>query len=381
MNYVLIFGLHPDISLAEAESVFKVLEKSRTCARISSDLVPIETIDTLGGTIKIVEPLIELTSTDKNAVLSAVDSLILNKFSDQNKGVFGISDYAQLFKDETEYSRMLGKIKKSLGKAWRYASGYPALNTVSVAKNKLVEQGFETVFYRLGDKTYLGRTLAVQDFDDYAARDYGKPCRADEVGMMPPKLAKMLINLTTRAISRDYVSGPLVLDPFCGSGTIAAEALLLNYKVVGSDLSEAMVACARKNMRYIVERYRVTQSKKPEELIFKADAKKLPLRSESVDFVVTEGYLAPMWKKKPTTSEVTKFLSEQEDLLSEFLEEAGRVLKPGGRLGMTLAEIDGQTPEIVDTSRKLGYSVLVKNLVYKRKEQIVGRNIIILEKR
>jgi len=46
----------------------------------------------------------------------------------------------------------------------------------------------------IGSVRYFGRTCAYQDVDLYAARDIGKE-RDMEVGMLPPKLAQMMINL------------------------------------------------------------------------------------------------------------------------------------------------------------------------------------------
>ena len=42
---------------------------------------------------------------------------------------------------------------------------------------------------------YLGLTIACQDIDSYARRDTSK-ARDMQVGMLPPKLAQMMINLT-----------------------------------------------------------------------------------------------------------------------------------------------------------------------------------------
>jgi len=50
--------------------------------------------------------------------------------------------------------------------------------------------------------------------------DFGKPAHGMEVGMMPAKLAQMLVNIgiaTLHAQSGDDVY--TVYDPFCGFGT------------------------------------------------------------------------------------------------------------------------------------------------------------------
>lgn len=46
----------------------------------------------------------------------------------------------------------------------------------------------------MGEKSYLTVTLACQDVDAYAKRDTEKS-RDMVVGMMPPKLCQMMINI------------------------------------------------------------------------------------------------------------------------------------------------------------------------------------------
>jgi hypothetical protein len=37
--------------------------------------------------------------------------------------------------------------------------------------------------------------MALQDFESYSKRDYGRPARDPRTGSLPPKLAQILINL------------------------------------------------------------------------------------------------------------------------------------------------------------------------------------------
>src|SRR3989344_7958542 len=88
-----------------------------------------------------------------------------------------------------------------------------------------------------GSQERLAKTCAVQEFEEYSQRDYGRPGRGLVFGSMPPKLAKIMINLAQLPASAT------ILDPFCGSGTILQEALLLGYQnVIGSDVSTKAVA-------------------------------------------------------------------------------------------------------------------------------------------
>ncbi len=61
-------------------------------------------------------------------------------------------------------------------------------------KEKLAKSKSEYNMLHLVDRDLLAVTLACQDIDAYTKRDTAK-VRDMEVGMMPPKLAQMMINL------------------------------------------------------------------------------------------------------------------------------------------------------------------------------------------
>ena len=60
-------------------------------------------------------------------------------------------------------------------------------------------------------KGFLGQTLVVQPFKVLSKRDFGRPARDDHSGMLPPKLAQIMINLARR---NDDISTKTILDPF-----------------------------------------------------------------------------------------------------------------------------------------------------------------------
>src|SRR3989344_5585326 len=73
-----------------------------------------------------------------------------------------------------------------------------------------------------------------------------------------------------------------LLDPFCGMGTILAEALLLGWQVIGSDQSEEVVVKAQANLRWL--------GLKTHKL-FTSDATHISEKVESVDAIVTEPFM------------------------------------------------------------------------------------------
>ena len=92
-----------------------------------------------------------------------------------------------------------------------------------------------------GQQFSLAQTEAVQPFEQFSARDFGRPGRDDLSGMLPPKLAIIMINLAQTPLNS------ILLDPFCGSGTILSEAVLLGYtNLIGTDISEKAIADSKK---------------------------------------------------------------------------------------------------------------------------------------
>ena len=95
---------------------------------------------------------------------------------------------------------------------------------------------------KVGGRYY--RVIQVQNINAYARRDQERPARDAKVGMLPPKLAQILINL-----AGELRSGATVLDPFCGTGVVLQEALLMGYRAYGTDVSERMVEYSQRNFR------------------------------------------------------------------------------------------------------------------------------------
>ena len=60
------------------------------------------------------------------------------------------------------------------------------------------------------------------------------------VGMMPPKLVQMMINIALS--THQSTNQPTIYDPFCGLGTTLIEAANMGMtRIYGSDLSPEMV--------------------------------------------------------------------------------------------------------------------------------------------
>jgi tRNA (guanine10-N2)-dimethyltransferase len=107
---------------------------------------------------------------------------------------------------------------------------------------------------------------------------------------MNAKLARCMINLAQAQ------TGTYVLDPFCGTGTVAIEAVLIGCKAIGIDAQKRMANGAKRNIKHF--------GLMPEAIIL-ADARKLPLTH--VDCVVTD---PPYGRSASTLKSTTKAIVE-----------------------------------------------------------------------
>lgn len=94
------------------------------------------------------------------------------------------------------------------------------------------------------ERTHIGRKLASVDRASYGKRKnrympYVYPAS------LHPKFSRAAVNLT------QVRRGGRFLDPFCGTGTIVAEAALAGLEAIGSDHSDRMVEGARKNLAHL----------------------------------------------------------------------------------------------------------------------------------
>ena len=125
--------------------------------------------------------------------------------------------------------------------------------------------------------------------------------------------------------------GKVLLDPFCGVGTILQEALLARAKVVGVDVNPWCVKAANENLEWIKREYSLEDA---EFRVVQGDVGRLAekIGQETVDCVVTEPDLGPALRQVPTGPYALKIIQKLEPLYFTFVEEAHRVLQNGGRL-------------------------------------------------
>jgi tRNA G10 N-methylase Trm11 len=200
---------------------------------------------------------------------------------------------------------------------------YPQLSPVEVLKKNLVENKAEILFCIGKKQTFSATTVAVHNPFEFQKRDVGKPNQR-KIFAMPPRLARIMVNLAS------CTSGKLLLDPFCGVGTILQEALLAKARVVGVDINPWCVKAAGENLEWLKREYAL---KEADYRVLRGDARRLTEKiAQEVDCIATEPDLGPALRHVPTTPYAAKIIGKLEPLYYSFLEEAYRLLKRSGRL-------------------------------------------------
>ncbi|MBR2997031.1 methyltransferase domain-containing protein [Candidatus Saccharibacteria bacterium] len=364
MKYLAILGRNKTLSLAELESLYdKAQDLGGDCASFeSADEV---NIDRLGGCLKLArlidEPIMKW----------------LTKLPD-GKIVIGVSDYSKRASGRTVGAEAL-KLKKILtrhGRSVRVVLGDGAvLSTATVLHNGLGRStsGRKVELIRLDNKWYA--SCGVQDIDAYAKRDQARPARDAKVGMLPPKLAQILINLCG-----PLPEGARVLDPFCGTGVVLQEALLMGYRAYGTDVDERMIKYTQKNLEWL---------NKSDFTISVGDATKF-VWEQPIDAVACETYLGPPLKTMPTEVELKEIQQEINPLLRNTLRNLVKQLKSDTPVVMAVPawlRPDGEYLglNLLDETDNLGYNVKKfvsgGRLLYHREGQVVAREIIVLRKK
>lgn len=412
MQSLLILGRQPALGLAELESLYGAdkLEKVGDHAVIV-DIDPcLLAFDRLGGSTKFAKLLTTLDFID----WQKVEKFLLEVspgFSEQmpeGKMTLGLSTIG--FDVGLKQLQATGlKMKKAIRATERpvrlVPNKSPELNAAQVIHNKLTgPNGWELLFIKNGPRMLVAQTVKVQDIEAYTRRDRERPMRDTKVGMLPPKLAQILINVASGAIAEtklqnicDIPAGePIprtilnqrVLDPFCGTGVVLQEAALMGYDVYGTDLEQRMIDYTEKNLDWLTGLYPDLEVN-PE--LTAGDATN-HVWSAPIDLVAAETYLGRPFTALPTPEVLNQTISDCNLIIKKFLRNIQGQIKPGTRL--CLAVPAWQTGKnqfkhlpLVDQIEDLGYNrvsfehIRDADLIYYRPDQVVARQLLVITRK
>ncbi len=393
MKYFFVLGTNTALSVAELAAAVD-LKKANLLApdfliwETNTEINAENLMKRLGGVIKIGEIKEEVNEGNDDVLLKFLTELAkIKKYqSKEGKFNFGFSDYGKFQFNKQNLGLKLKKYFSQEKISSRFViSREKTLSSVVVTQNKLIARGIEFILVKEGNKILIGETLSVQPFKDLSRRDYGRPARDDQSGMLPPKLAQIMINLA-QLQSFDNV----IVDPFCGSGTILSEAMLAGYKhLFGSDVSPRAIDDTHKNISWIRELYAL---KDVNIKILVKNAVNLSkfIKAGLASAVITEPFLGP----QRGLIDFKTVIRNLEELYSLAIKEFRIILKPGGRVVMIWPLFYGQKPitpaydgfKIVNMiPADLRQSEFIKQhnretIVYGRPGQKVYREIVVLEK-
>jgi len=396
-TYLHILGRQPALGLAELEALFgaaHVQPIAGKYALVKTDSAP--NFDRLGGSIKTGRVLASLPSTDWDKLVNFVGRQLPDHLSHipDGKVQFGISAYdVHVTPSRINSSTLeLKKIIKQTGRSVRIvANTDTALSSAQTLHNRLTgDRGVELMLVRDGSSTIIAEAVHVQNIESYTRRDRERPMRDAYVGMLPPKLAQIIINLAAGQVrnkkqeTRNTAEkSPVVLDPFCGTGVILQEALLMHYPVYGCDLDERMVRYTRDNINWLQGATGAVHAWHLE----RGDATNHKWR-QPIDIVASETYLGTPLKTLPAPVELDKIMNSCDTLHRAFLQNLAPQIAsgtplclavPAWRVGKSFLHLP-----FIDDLAAIGYNridfkhVRHSELLYHRESQLVARELLVL---
>ncbi len=395
MSYIAIIGKTPDLSIAELEALYgpeNIKPLSYQVVLLSNNVKP-ETFSRLGGTLKIAKILTEVKSDKWSYIHDYIIKnvpFLLNQ-APNKKFTLGCSVYGlKVTTGKVQASALsVKKLANSHGLKMRIVPNKNLeLNSATVLHNKLItESGTEIIFVKtLNNSTIIAKTIWIQNIDEYSARDYDRPKRDSRVGMLPPKLAQTIINLVCGKTS--IIPGQTTIhDPFCGTGVLLQEGLIMGSNMIGSDLEDRMIDYSQQNLNWLTKKF-VIEGKLLD--LFVADATTLKIKPHQDYFVACETYLGRPLAHQPTPIVLQKIIQDCDTIHRKFLQNIARQTVSGFR--MCLAVPAWHTKNgfshlpTLDFLRDLGYNrisfkhVGKKDLIYYRQGQQVARELVVLER-
>lgn len=412
-SYAAFLGHQPRISVAELAAAVpgftlkKILEDRIVLFESPAELGQ-TFLDQLGGIVILAQSI-----TSAVVTLEDIPSLLVSELKEARRGkvTFALRTFhLPRATVRTLYRRCKEALRK-LGRPCRYVGNErePAapvlLRDAGLLDGK---RGGELVILveaqdEESQTLWIGRTVGAQDVDAYTKRDIGKPVRDTTTGLLPPKLAQILLNFGAWLVrgfetplpesgKRSKVEPLTVFDPLCGTGVIPLECLVRGWNVLASDLMQKAVNGCEKNLEWLRKEMKILK-KDVSSTVFKQDALKPFALKKLPDVVVSETTLGPGLTDRPSQKDTGKLKTDSERLEIAFLQNCAATL-PGVPLVLTWPfwKIKNDTiflDRAMEAAHAAGYSATLPpgiepsrpdrlSLLYRRPDQFVGREIVLL---
>lgn len=389
---VFVLGRQPEISLAELQAVYHRTPKLLAGHLAGLDIeqeTALATAKDLGSIVKVAELIDDSFTLDADSIARLTHRLFGQT---TGKVTLGVSYHGSSAKSKlaANFSRAMRASLEQSGHSVRLVpSEQAALSTAAVLHNKLAIGNPKKVELLLAPtpgshRLIVAKTIYVQDIGAYALRDRGRPRRDTRNGMLPPKLAQTMINLARGACQLTRPTN--LLDPFCGTGVILQEAGLMGLTTYGSDNNPRMIDYTQTNLDWLARRYQLAS--RPRLTI--ADATDFSwqqwLAPDRLDLIASETYLGRPYTSPPHLSELKPNLHDCNVIVGKFIANLSPQLPSGAGicLGVPAWYIRDHIhhlPCLAELPRhKLRSVTTGANLIYHRPDQVVGRELLVLQK-
>ena len=411
MQSLLILGRQPALGIAELESLYgaeKITVVNHKAVIVDEDPCLLA-FDRLGGSVKFCKILATIEASNWKAV---ADFLITagpsqSQSMPEGKLLLGLSEigFNVSVKQLEATGLSMKKAIRALGRPVRLVPNKTGeLSSAQIIHNKLTSpNGWDLILIKNGQKTIIAQTVKVQDIEGYAKRDQERPMRDTKVGMLPPKLAQIIINLATGELPsaklKSICDTPLdevhprpslnqsILDPFCGTGVLLQEALLMGYNAIGSDLEERMVDYTQANLKWLGDLYNIGLE---DYSLAVGDATTIQW-SKKPDFVACETYLGRPFSATPDGAVLKQNMNNCNTIIAQFLKNIAPQINAKTRLCIAvpawqIGPHKFMDLPLIDSLSDMGYNrhrfehVNNNDLIYYRKDQIVARRLLIISK-
>jgi tRNA G10 N-methylase Trm11 len=424
MIYLFTLGRTSSLCFQELESLLKIYqilykiiyqEDSRVIIETVKEIDTKKLINQSGGIIKISSLLFVIPAqAGIQALVEKIGTSIVPENHFKNFGISLIGFQANI-QDLSEQIKSKIKLHYSLPK-----SGHELSSAQISNKNFL-----EIVIVKTQDDYQIFQTIEVQDIDHWTKKDIGRPNIDDRLGMLPLKVARMMINLSLAAYTAkpEGRSGVTLLDPFCGMGSILEEALDLGINhVIGSDINAGVLDRCKNNTEWFKNNFNFQKSKT--EFVL-SDAVKISEHiNNKIDLIVTEPFLGDAKRLKALNSkknnnsgirvdpreirvdpreirvdpsenktqkipentaiEIRKIVKGLEKMYLGALKDWKKVIKTEGMVCIIVPEFEvGKQTFLlpfVEICGKLGYNIVSKQ-EYSRENAVVKRKIYLLKQK
>jgi tRNA G10 N-methylase Trm11 len=371
-------GSHPDVSLAELRIVFGTKEALRLQTIVLFDISEelfTEKFHLLGGVPRsgsVVETFTKRPTTDE-LVVALKKSLEKVERREYVLSLFGV---------RVDKKTVHHDLKRSLTGVKYDGNFDEAQHSPAAVAHVIARGGKEYSLLQTANDILLVETLKVQDPKFWTVIDAERPGRDMKIGILPAKLARIMVNLTS------VLPGEVVWDPFVGQATIAMQAASIGIKTFATDKSPMSIDKGKQNMEWLVQQ----KLAKRDMVSFAIQPIERAKANAVIAAIATEPYLGKA-RFKPFPSEMLakREWKEIERLYKILLQVAASILEKGQRIVLVKPmfafiaknQVEWYNPPLPMPSGSLKVPELLEDLgplLWQNRESVVGRQIVVLEK-